>query len=148
MWTEAEIRRVIMTAHLTSGGPVSIWARPGSEFGDGLAHDPGSLPRARHNGPVPEGDTVWRACQRLNEVLAGRVLTRSEFRVPSLAATDLTGIGVRQVISRGKHQLFRLQQRLHAAHPLQNGRRLEDLPSWPALERWTRVRSPRRASHE
>ena len=56
---------------------------------------------------VPEGDTVWRACWRLNEVLAGRMLTRSEFRVPSLAATDLTGIAVRQVISRGKHQLFR-----------------------------------------
>jgi endonuclease-8 len=56
---------------------------------------------------VPEGDTVWRACRRLNEVLAGRVLTRSEFRVPSLATTDLAGLGVRQVISRGKHQLFR-----------------------------------------
>ena len=50
---------------------------------------------------------MWRACQRLNEVLAGRELTRSEFRVPSLAATDLTGVGVREVISRGKHQLFR-----------------------------------------
>jgi endonuclease VIII len=62
---------------------------------------------SRHNEAVPEGDTVWRACQRLNEVLAGRVLTRSEFRVPSLATTDLTGIGVREVISRGKHQLFR-----------------------------------------
>jgi endonuclease-8 len=43
----------------------------------------------------------------LNEVLAGRMLTRSEFRVPSLATTDLTGVGVREVISRGKHQLFR-----------------------------------------
>jgi endonuclease-8 len=62
---------------------------------------------ARHNEAVPEGDTVWRACRRLNEVLAGRVLTRSEFRVPSLATTDLTGVGVREVISRGKHQLFR-----------------------------------------
>ena len=63
---------------------------------------------ARHNEAVPEGDTVWRACQRLNEVLAGRVLSRSEFRVPSLATTDLTGVAVREVISRGKHQLFRL----------------------------------------
>jgi endonuclease-8 len=61
---------------------------------------------------MPEGDTVWRACQRLNEVLAGRVLTRSEFRVPSLAATDLTGIGVREVVSRGKHQLFRFGNEL------------------------------------
>ena len=56
---------------------------------------------------MPEGDTVWRACQRLNEVFTGRVLTRSEFRVPALATTDLTGVGVREVISRGKHQLFR-----------------------------------------
>jgi endonuclease-8 len=48
----------------------------------------------------------------LNEVLAGRVLTRSEFRVPSLAATDLTGVGVREVVSRGKHQLFRFANEL------------------------------------
>ena len=56
---------------------------------------------------MPEGDTVWRSCQRLNEVLAGRALTRCEFRVPTLATTDLTGVGVREVVSRGKHQLFR-----------------------------------------
>jgi endonuclease-8 len=48
----------------------------------------------------------------LNEVLAGQVLTRSEFRVPSLAATDLTGVGVREVVSRGKHQLFRFTNEL------------------------------------
>ena len=50
---------------------------------------------------------LWRACKRLNEVLAGRALPRSEFRVPSLVATDLTGVTVREVTSRGKHQLFR-----------------------------------------
>ena len=61
---------------------------------------------------MPEGDTVWRACQRLNEVLSGQPLTRSEFRVPTLAATDLTGVGVREVVSRGKHQLFRLDNEL------------------------------------
>ena len=61
---------------------------------------------------MPEGDTVWRACQRLNEVLAGRPLTRSEFRVPTLATADLTGVGVRAVVSRGKHQLFRLDNEL------------------------------------
>jgi endonuclease-8 len=57
---------------------------------------------------MPEGDTVWRACQRLRQVLAGRTLTRGELRVPALATTDLTGVGVRDVVSRGKHQLFRL----------------------------------------
>jgi endonuclease-8 len=56
---------------------------------------------------VPEGDTVWRSCRRLHAVLAGQRLTRSEFRVPQLAGTDLAGVEVLEVVSRGKHQLFR-----------------------------------------
>ena len=56
---------------------------------------------------MPEGDTVWRSCRRLDEALAGKVLTRTEFRVPQLATTDLTGVEVLAVLSRGKHQLFR-----------------------------------------
>jgi endonuclease VIII len=56
---------------------------------------------------VPEGDVVFRACRRLDQALAGKTLTRSEFRVPSLATTDLTGAEVLEVVSRGKHQLFR-----------------------------------------
>jgi endonuclease-8 len=56
---------------------------------------------------MPEGDTVWRSCQRLNEALAGQRLVRTEFRVPTLATTDLAGVDVLQVVSRGKHQLFR-----------------------------------------
>jgi endonuclease-8 len=61
---------------------------------------------------VPEGDTVWRSCRRLHEVLAGRELARGEFRVPTLATTDLRGVGVREVISRGKHQLFRFDNEM------------------------------------
>src|SRR5918998_5492967 len=61
---------------------------------------------------MPEGDTVWRACRRLHEVLAGRTLIRGQLRVPALATTDLTGVGVREVVSRGKHQLFRLANEL------------------------------------
>jgi endonuclease VIII len=57
---------------------------------------------------VPEGDTVWLACQRLHDALAGRVLTHCDFRVPQLATTDLTGQTVTAVTSRGKHQLIRL----------------------------------------
>ncbi|GAA3632277.1 Fpg/Nei family DNA glycosylase [Microlunatus ginsengisoli] len=57
---------------------------------------------------MPEGDVVFRSCYRLNEVLAGRRLARCEFRVPTLATTDLTGVEIREVVSRGKHQLFRL----------------------------------------
>jgi endonuclease VIII len=61
---------------------------------------------------VPEGDTVWRSCRRLHDVLAGRELTRCEFRVPALATTDLTGVTVREVTSRGKHQLFRFDNQM------------------------------------
>ena len=60
------------------------------------------------NVGMPEGDTVWRACQRLHAALAGEAFTRTEFRVPALATTDLAGVVVREVVSRGKHQLFRL----------------------------------------
>lgn len=56
---------------------------------------------------MPEGDTVWLACRRLHAALAGRPLKRCEFRVPQLATTDLTGVTVTEVVSRGKHQLLR-----------------------------------------
>jgi endonuclease-8 len=57
---------------------------------------------------VPEGDTVWRACKRLNQALAGQELVRTDFRVPSLATTDLSGRTVQEVVARGKHILMRL----------------------------------------
>jgi endonuclease-8 len=57
---------------------------------------------------VPEGDTVWLAGRRLNDALAGRPLTRSEFRVPRYATVDLVGRPVLEVVSRGKHLLTRL----------------------------------------
>ncbi len=57
---------------------------------------------------MPEGDTVWRAARQLHEALAGRVLTRSDFRVPRYATTDLTGRAVTEVVSRGKHVLIRV----------------------------------------
>jgi endonuclease-8 len=58
---------------------------------------------------VPEGDTVWHAAKRLREALAGRVLTRSDFRVPRYATTDLTGRQVTESLSRGKHLLTRVE---------------------------------------
>lgn len=57
---------------------------------------------------MPEGDTVWLAGRRLHDALAGRPLTRSDFRVPQLATADLAGRTVTEVVSRGKHLLFRL----------------------------------------
>ncbi len=57
---------------------------------------------------MPEGDTVWLAGKRLHEALAGQVLLRSDFRVPQLATTDLSGRTVLEVVPRGKHLLTRL----------------------------------------
>jgi endonuclease-8 len=58
---------------------------------------------------VPEGDTVYLAARRMHDALAGRVLTRSDFRVPQLATTDLAGRTVQAVVSRGKHLLTRVE---------------------------------------
>ena len=57
---------------------------------------------------MPEGDTVWLAAKRLDAALAGQVLTRSDFRVPSLATVDLVGALVHEVRPRGKHLLARM----------------------------------------
>lgn len=57
---------------------------------------------------MPEGDTVWRACKRLNEALGGRELTRTDFRVPALATVDLNGRTMTEVVARGKHLLMRV----------------------------------------
>jgi endonuclease-8 len=56
---------------------------------------------------MPEGDVVWRAARQLDQALAGRELTRSDFRVPAHATADLTGRVVSQALSRGKHLLIR-----------------------------------------
>jgi endonuclease-8 len=56
---------------------------------------------------VPEGDTVWQTARRLS-VLTGQELTRTDFRVPSLATTDLGGRRILETLSRGKHLLTRL----------------------------------------
>jgi endonuclease-8 len=70
---------------------------------------------------VPEGDTVWLAARRLNEALAGRVLTASDLRVPSLATVDLTGRELLAVTSRGKHLLMRIS----GGHTLHSHFRME-----------------------
>jgi endonuclease-8 len=56
---------------------------------------------------MPEGDTVFRAARELREALAGRALTRSDFRVPRFALTNLSGRTVIEVVPRGKHLLIR-----------------------------------------
>jgi endonuclease VIII len=61
---------------------------------------------------MPEGDTVCLAGQRMHEALAGRVLVRSDFRVPHLATVDVRGRRIVAVTSRGKHLLTRLEGEL------------------------------------
>ncbi|WP_217237496.1 Fpg/Nei family DNA glycosylase [Streptomyces sp. AC555_RSS877] len=58
---------------------------------------------------MPEGDTVWQAAKRLHGALAGKVLTRSDLRVPKFATADLTGRTVLEVAPRGKHLLTRIE---------------------------------------
>jgi endonuclease VIII len=57
---------------------------------------------------VPEGDTVWNTARALHRALAGERLTGTDFRVPRLATTDLSGWTVRECASRGKHLLLRV----------------------------------------
>jgi endonuclease-8 len=61
---------------------------------------------------MPEGDVVWQTARRLHKALAGRTLTRSDFRVPRLATVDLTGDVVTETASRGKHLLTRTRNGL------------------------------------
>ena len=60
---------------------------------------------------MPEGDTVWQAARRL-AALTGQELVASDFRVPSLATSDVSGAEVLETLSRGKHLLTRLSTRL------------------------------------
>jgi len=56
---------------------------------------------------MPEGDNVWQTARRL-DALSGQVLTGTDFRIPSLATTDLSGRPVLETVSRGKHLLTRI----------------------------------------
>ena len=58
-------------------------------------------------GSCPRETWFWYTARRLDRALSGRKLTRSDFRVPALATTDLTGEVVTETVSRGKHLLTR-----------------------------------------
>jgi len=85
---------------------------------------------------VPEGDTVWRAAQRLDRALSGKVLTRTDVRVPAYATWDLAGATVAETVSRGKHLLTRIDGEqpwtLHTHLKMEGGWRvLEHGQRWP-----------------
>lgn len=58
---------------------------------------------------MPEGDTVWRTAQRLNQALAGESLVLAYLRWPELSTIDLRGQVTTEVVSRGKNLLHRLR---------------------------------------
>lgn len=91
---------------------------------------------------MPEGDTVWNTARLLHHALAGHRLTASDFRVPRLATTDLSGWTVVESVSRGKHLLLRLR---HAERRLTLHSHLRMDGSWRTYtvgERW-----PTRPAH-
>lgn len=83
---------------------------------------------------MPEGDTVYQAARRLDEVLAGRVVERTDFRVPAYATVDLAGERVHSVGSRGKHLLMRIGDRVVHSHLKMEGEWRVYRPG----QRWTR----------
>ncbi|GGO31271.1 Fpg/Nei family DNA glycosylase [Micromonospora parathelypteridis] len=87
---------------------------------------------------MPEGDTVWNTARVLHRALAGARITSSDFRVPQLATTDLTGWTVRESASRGKHLLLRLSAPDKTHWTLHSHLRMDG--AWRAYapgERWT-----------
>jgi endonuclease-8 len=71
---------------------------------------------------VPEGDTVHRTAQRLDEALHGATVTRFELRVPQVATADLRGAQVHEVVARGKHLLHRIGEWTLHSHLKMEGR--------------------------
>lgn len=84
---------------------------------------------------VPEGDTVYRAAKRMNEVLAGRELTGFELRVPQYATHDLTGETVHRVRAYGKHILHDIGEYTLRSHLRMDG-------SWHLYRPTDRWRKP------
>ena len=87
---------------------------------------------------MPEGDTVFRAARLLDRHLSGRVLVRTDFRVPQHATADLAGGTVVETVSRGKHLLTRIE-RGQEAWTLHTHLKMEG--SWKVLragQRWPR----------
>lgn len=85
---------------------------------------------------MPEGDVVFLAADVLHTALAGKVLTRSDFRVPRYATVDLSGHTVTGVVSYGKHLFIRTETVSVHSHLKMEG-------SWRIFhfgQRWTKPR--------
>lgn len=67
---------------------------------------------------MPEGDTVFLTGRLVDRALSGRMLTATDFRVPSLATVDLTGAEFTGVRTVGKHLFFRFRGGRAGSHRL------------------------------
>ncbi|HEX5407482.1 MAG TPA: DNA-formamidopyrimidine glycosylase family protein [Pseudonocardiaceae bacterium] len=101
---------------------------------------------------MPEGDTVFLAGKRMDEALAGALLTKGELRHPRLVETTLTGRTVLGVRSVGKHLFtrfddgvslhthFKMDGAWHLYRPADRWRgRSHDVRAVLVTERWTAV---------
>jgi endonuclease-8 len=83
---------------------------------------------------MPEGDAVFLTAQRLRTALAGKTLTRSDFRVPWYATLDLRGEMIDSVGSYGKHLFVRTPNlSIHTHLKMEGAWRV-----YPPGGRWTR----------
>jgi endonuclease VIII len=62
---------------------------------------------------MPEGDTIYRAAQTLNAVLAGQRVTRFETVLPELDRVDVAGRTIERVVSAGKNLIIDFSGDLH-----------------------------------
>ncbi|MGV9663427.1 DNA-formamidopyrimidine glycosylase family protein [Nocardia niigatensis] len=83
---------------------------------------------------MPEGDAVFLTANRLRKALAGKVLTRSDFRVPRYATLDLAGREVESVGTYGKHLFVRTADLSIHTHLRMEGEWRVYAPG----QRWTR----------
>lgn len=82
---------------------------------------------------MPEGDTVYHTATMLRDALVAKTLTRCDIRVPRFATTDLAGLTVDEVISRGKHLFIRVGGASIHSHLKMDG-------SWRVSPRYRPVR--------
>lgn len=71
---------------------------------------------------MPEGDSLVRLAHRLDPVLTGRTLLRTDFRVPQWATLDLSGRTVDAVRPRAKYLLMELGDLTVLSHLKMEGR--------------------------
>lgn len=77
---------------------------------------------------MPEGDTVWRTCRRLDQVFRDQELERVELRWGRLIDSDLAGMTTVEVVPRGKHILHRIEGglTLHSHLKMEGSWRIQD----------------------